>query len=62
MGALPPGGMATPGTVQPVSVLLIEPVASSTNITLNGLAVPPALAALAVALTVIDDTPTALRK
>ena len=37
-----------PGTVQPVSALLIDPVASSTNITFKGTAVPPALAALDV--------------
>ncbi len=38
--------MATmPGTVQPLSASFIDPVASSTNITFNGIDVPPALLA-----------------
>src|SRR6266851_4460915 len=51
-----------PGTVQPASALFIDPVASSTNITFNGTAVPPALLALDVEVSVIEGNPTALRK
>jgi hypothetical protein len=40
----------------------MDPVASSTNITFNGTAVPPALAALDVEVSVIEGNPTALRK
>src|SRR5258705_329193 len=48
--------------VQPESVSPRDPVASSTNITSNGTAVPPALLALDVEVSVIEGNPTALRK
>src|SRR3981189_243783 len=47
-------GCVMPGTVQPASALFMDPVASSTNITFNGTAVPPALAALDVEVSVIE--------
>jgi hypothetical protein len=40
----------------------MDAVASSTNITFNGIAEPPALAADAVDVSVIEGKPTALRK
>ena len=56
-------GLAMPGTpVQPLSVSFMDPVASSTNITFKGIAEPPALAALAVEVSVIEDIPKALMK
>src|SRR5215510_10272859 len=52
-----------PGTVpQLASVSPMEPVASSTNITFSGFTVEPALAAVAVEVSVKDERPNALRK
>src|SRR5690349_147918 len=56
-------GELMPGTVpQPLSESPMEPVASSTNITFSGWAVPPAFAALAVEVMVKDVRPNCLRK
>src|SRR5580704_380205 len=52
-----------PGTVpQPASPSFMDCVASSTNITFSGTAVPPALLALDVDVSVIEGNPKALRK
>ena len=51
-----------PGTVQPLSALFIDPVASSTNITFRGIEVPPALLADAVDVSVIEGIPKAFMK
>ncbi len=51
-----------PGTVQLLSASPIEPVASSTNITFSGWALPPALVAVAVELSVKESTPERLQE
>ena len=55
-------GLVLPGIVQPVSLSPIDPVASSTNITFSGWAVPPALAALAVEVSVKEERPNVSRR